>query len=82
MQPTTIILALAALTSTTLAGSDKGKRVPKIPQPPHPVITIPVESIALPIQSVAVPVESIIVPAINPAPVPIPALPVPVAPGR
>ncbi|EUC33339.1 hypothetical protein COCCADRAFT_96263 [Bipolaris zeicola 26-R-13] len=80
MQPIAITLALAALTSTALAGADKKVKPPNVPQPPHPVITVPVESIALPIQSVAVPVESIIVPAINPAPIPVPAVPVPVAP--
>ncbi|KAH7552912.1 hypothetical protein BM1_07885 [Bipolaris maydis] len=69
-------MALVALAGTALAADHKPKvDPPPPPQPPHPVITVPVESIALPIQSVAIPVESIIVPAINPAPIPIPALP-------
>jgi hypothetical protein len=78
MQPTTITLALALLAGTALAGRDKSKAFPHSypAQPPHPVITVPVESIALPLQSVAVPVENIIVPAISPAPVAVPAMPV------
>lgn len=84
MQPSTFTLALALFAGTALATRDKSKALRHgIPgQPPHPQITVPVDSIALPIQSVTVPVENIIVPSVQNIPLNMPIPPAaPVIPG-